>query len=360
MTALLDFQRAIAPAVMQPLTARDTMPRKTTRRPVMPRGPVSSSRERAAAEAIALVKPNSRLSSVERLEIYSRSYWSRVRDALGEDFPGVRAVVGAKRWEKLRNAYLDDCPSESFTMRDLGRRLPAWIEQHPDFAGANHDIALDMARLEWAHIESFDAADDERLSPAEIAAIAPGSTLGLQPHLRWIEASSEVDTLLIEVRHAVERAGNRRALHAARGVSSQAIPPPAVSISKQRIGRARAAASDAPLYLAIHRHELVVHYKRIDREMFRLLDTLARPLPLGEALVAAGKIRVRPILMTTFATLFGLLPLALGLGSGAELQKPLALAVIGGLLLSTFLTLLLMPVLYSFLERGGTLSSDGT
>ncbi len=74
-------------------------------------------------------------------------------------------------------------------------------------------------------------------------------------------------------------------------------------------------------------------------------------LPLDEALVAAGRIRVRPILMTTLATLFGLLPLALGLGAGAELQKPLALAVIGGLLLSTFITLLVMPVLYSLLER---------
>jgi len=74
-------------------------------------------------------------------------------------------------------------------------------------------------------------------------------------------------------------------------------------------------------------------------------------LPLGEALVAAGKIRVRPILMTTLCTLFGLLPLALGLGSGAELQKPLALAVIGGLSISMFITLLVMPVLYSLLER---------
>ena len=77
-------------------------------------------------------------------------------------------------------------------------------------------------------------------------------------------------------------------------------------------------------------------------------------IPLSEALVIAGKIRVRPILMTTLATLFGLLPLALGIGAGAELQKPLALAVIGGLLLSTFITLLAMPVLYSLLERGGT------
>ncbi|HVS74171.1 MAG TPA: efflux RND transporter permease subunit [Candidatus Acidoferrales bacterium] len=74
-------------------------------------------------------------------------------------------------------------------------------------------------------------------------------------------------------------------------------------------------------------------------------------LGLDEALVRAGRIRVRPILMTTLATLFGLLPLALGLGSGAELQKPLALAVIGGLLLSTFITLLVMPVLFTFLEK---------
>jgi CzcA family heavy metal efflux pump len=74
-------------------------------------------------------------------------------------------------------------------------------------------------------------------------------------------------------------------------------------------------------------------------------------LPLDEALIAAGKIRIRPILMTTLATLFGLLPLALGLGAGAELQKPLALAVIGGLLISIFITLLVMPVLYSLLSR---------
>ncbi|MGC1106870.1 MAG: efflux RND transporter permease subunit, partial [Candidatus Acidiferrales bacterium] len=77
-------------------------------------------------------------------------------------------------------------------------------------------------------------------------------------------------------------------------------------------------------------------------------------MPLFDALVEAGKIRIRPILMTTLATLFGLLPLALGLGSGAELQKPLALAVIGGLLLSTFITLLLMPVCYSLLQRKST------
>jgi CzcA family heavy metal efflux pump len=69
------------------------------------------------------------------------------------------------------------------------------------------------------------------------------------------------------------------------------------------------------------------------------------------ALLEAGSIRLRPILMTTLCTLFGLLPLALGLGSGAELQKPLAIAVIGGLSVSTAITLLFVPTLLLVLEK---------
>jgi len=70
-----------------------------------------------------------------------------------------------------------------------------------------------------------------------------------------------------------------------------------------------------------------------------------------EALVQAGAIRLRPILMTTLCTLFGLLPLALGLGAGAEMQKPLAIAVIGGLSVSTGVTLIFVPALLSLVER---------
>jgi hypothetical protein len=288
MTALLDFQRTIARAVTQPLTSRDTMKRDTRRRDTMRR--CANQRETAAmgaVDAIALVKPNSRLSSLERLEIYSRSYWSRVLDALGEDFPGVRAVVGAQRFDRLRRAYLSDCPSESFTMRNLGRHLPAWMERHPEFAGPNQDIALDIAKLEWAQIESFDAAEYERLGPAGIAALDAGSTLRLQPHLRWMQASSDVDTLLLEVRSSVERdlvlnqarnKGRDQIYH--RGRALRALPA-------KRIARARFATSPTPLCLAIHRHELVVHYKRLDAEMFRLLEALGQPLPIGEALEIA-------------------------------------------------------------------------
>ena len=80
--------------------------------------------------------------------------------------------------------------------------------------------------------------------------------------------------------------------------------------------------------------------------------------PFDRAIAHAGRIRLRPILMTTFCTLFGLLPLALGLGSGAELQKPLALAVIGGLALSTPVTLLAVPGLYAAIKgRSNTATS---
>src|SRR5581483_8911384 len=68
-------------------------------------------------------------------------------------------------------------------------------------------------------------------------------------------------------------------------------------------------------------------------------------LPLGIAVQEAARIRLRPILMTTLCTLFGLFPLALGLGAGSELQRPLALAVIGGLGLSTPITLFVVPTL---------------
>ena len=68
-------------------------------------------------------------------------------------------------------------------------------------------------------------------------------------------------------------------------------------------------------------------------------------LSLEAALEEAAQVRLRPILMTTLCTLFGLLPLALGLGAGSEMQRPLAMAVIGGLALSTPVTLFVVPTL---------------
>jgi len=69
------------------------------------------------------------------------------------------------------------------------------------------------------------------------------------------------------------------------------------------------------------------------------------------AIMEAGAARLRPILMTSLTTALGLLPMALGFGEGSEVRTPMAITVIGGLLVSTLLTLLVIPVVYSLLDR---------
>ncbi|HLQ95854.1 MAG TPA: efflux RND transporter permease subunit [Pseudogracilibacillus sp.] len=77
----------------------------------------------------------------------------------------------------------------------------------------------------------------------------------------------------------------------------------------------------------------------------------ARGMPSRDAIVEGVKQRTRPILMTALTTILGVVPLALGIGEGTEIQQPMGISVIGGLISSTFLTLFIVPVLYSFLDK---------
>ena len=79
----------------------------------------------------------------------------------------------------------------------------------------------------------------------------------------------------------------------------------------------------------------------------------SRGMERREAVITAGRTRLRPIVMTTLAMIFGMLPLALAIGAGAEMRAPMARAVVGGLLTSTLLTLLVVPVMYTFMEDLG-------
>jgi HAE1 family hydrophobic/amphiphilic exporter-1 len=84
------------------------------------------------------------------------------------------------------------------------------------------------------------------------------------------------------------------------------------------------------------------------------INTLRRRdgMPLREAVELGGRTRLRPILMTSIATMLGLVPMAIGIGEGGELQAPLARVVIGGLLTSTMVTLVLVPAVYTVFEEG--------
>src|SRR5271170_2180119 len=141
---LQTLQRRMARAVMTPLTPSERMRN------------VSRSGRSMRKEASAFIKPNDRLTSFERLEIYNRQYWFRILSAMTDDFPGLRAVLGDRSFDALSKAYLSDCPSTSFTLRNLGAKLEGWLRKHPRFAGNRHKLAIDMTRLEWADIDAFD------------------------------------------------------------------------------------------------------------------------------------------------------------------------------------------------------------
>src|SRR5689334_17373808 len=162
---LEQLQRAVFDVVRQPLTDDERMREQT----------LDGRSTKAIAEEI--IKPNDRLTSVERLEIYNRVYWFRILSSLAEDFPGLRAVIGQRRFDKLLVAYLNDCPSQSFTLRNLGSRLEAWLRRHPALTRGVGRLALDMVRLEWADIEAYDAAEHSPLTSADLASIGENSRL---------------------------------------------------------------------------------------------------------------------------------------------------------------------------------------
>ncbi|MFP4006715.1 MAG: efflux RND transporter permease subunit [Spirulinaceae cyanobacterium] len=92
----------------------------------------------------------------------------------------------------------------------------------------------------------------------------------------------------------------------------------------------------------------------LDKNALLLMDYVNQLRRSGinrsEAILQTGQVRLRPILMTTFSTILGMLPIALGWGAGAELRQPMAVAIIGGLIASTLLSLVVVPVLYALLE----------
>jgi len=261
MTELLELQRRVAAAIMHPLTKHDTMPRRR-------RDGISN-----AGEAAEFIKPNARLSSFERLEIYNRQYWFRLYSCFEEDFPGLKAVLGTRKFERLMRNYLTDCPSESFTLRNLGARLESWLPTHPQYLEPRTQLALDMARLEWAHIEAFDAGENPLLDADDLASIDEHSHLRLQPYLRVLELQYPVEDLLI-------------ALRSESGSSDASANSASAARKTRRAGRVAALKSEH-IFLAVHRHENSVYYKRLGREDYLLLKALLSGASIGHAIEAA-------------------------------------------------------------------------
>ena len=257
---LLETQRSMAAALMVPLGRNSRVARKAANGNSM------------AAEAARIIKPNDRLSSLERLEIYSRSYWFRLLDSFTDDFPGLHAIVGEKAFERLANAYLRERPSRSFTLRDLGSQLIEWLEVNPAFVRRHRALALDMARLEWAHIVAFDGPQYPVLDPEHLLEPRPGLRLGVQPYVTLLELQYPVDELRVAVRSNEE--GSATASNAASHRTRRAV---------QKVGQAR----KEQIFVAVHRVNSSVYYRRLEPEEFRLLEALRDGRPVVRAIQEA-------------------------------------------------------------------------
>lgn len=265
--SLGQLQREMASAIMMPLTPDEDM------RSHAPDG-------RPMAEVAAqFIAPNSRLSAFERLEIYNRQYWYRVLNALAEDFPALRAVVGARTFEALSIDYLTAHPSGSFSLRNLGSELPKWLAAHPQFAGRRSRLALDVVKVEWAFIEAFDNADRTPLTLDQIATLDAESRIGLQPHLQLLALDYASDELVLAL-HKEHRKGTSEA-----GVKHADGPDEPAKLPKLRL---------RPTWVAAHRLDNAVYYRRLEREEFFTLVGLRDGSPLGAALEAGLAHCTRP------------------------------------------------------------------
>jgi hypothetical protein len=253
------IQRAFAAGVMRPLTKDQRM------QPTWVDG-------KPTADAVSkIVKPNDRLTSFDRIEIYNRQYWFRLIDCFYEDFPGLRTLIGEKRFYDLTIAYLTKYPSDSFTLRDLGNRLEKFLDQEPGWIAPHEALARDIVRLEWAHIVAFDS---EALPPLEIDALLDGRDpaslrLAFQPHLTFLACEYPVDNFILAVRRREEP----------RGGASNAIDERVRPKMTRKVPRPKAEK----IWLAVHRSDHSVFYKRLEPEAWLICSALQKGLPLQAA-----------------------------------------------------------------------------
>lgn len=229
------------------------------------------------ALAASIIKPNDRLTSIERLEIYNRQYWFRLLDCLYDDYPGVREILGERRFMKLAKAYLARHPSRSYSLRDLGKHLARFLHEgggEPEWSNGDGEAVLmaqDMARFEWAQIVAFDGAAMTSITPDHILNEAP-STLrfGLQPYVSLLKLRYAVDEFSVALKKD----------EALRNEASHAVDAPPKSKLPRR---GRRLPTRERVWLAVHRCDNLIYFKRLEPEAFHLLRALRCGLPLEQA-----------------------------------------------------------------------------
>jgi hypothetical protein len=219
----------------------------------------------ASVEAGALVAPerlaevllpSATLTPAERIDIYHGMYVLRMAEALETDYPALAHFLGEGRWSALVRGYVEAHPSRSYTLNVLGRRLPDWLLVAPELT--RRGFCHDLARLEWAITEAFDAEETPRLAEAELTAtpaeawdaarLVPSAALRLV-ELRW-NANEWLDSTKDD-RHDHPRPRRRQT------------------------------------WVAVFRQSYAVYRRELSLSAYRLLSDLATGMTVGDALAAA-------------------------------------------------------------------------
>ena len=262
---LRELQRTMASALFRPLTPRWGMQKSwSDGRPT----------RQVAAE---FIKPNDRLSSFERLEIYNRQYWFRLLDCLYDDYPGLRAILGTKKFTRLATAYLAKYQSNSYTLRDLGNRLEQFIREEPDWTTPHELLAIDMAQFEWAQTLAFDGPSKRSITSDDILGTSTDElTLCLQPYLSLLELAYAVDDFFFAIKKNEEDALRTEASNAVHSAPRGSSRRKAVRLPRKQ-----------PVFLAVHRYDNQIYSKRLEPEQYQILTAIGRGKTVAAACEAA-------------------------------------------------------------------------
>lgn len=220
--------------------------------------------------AATFIKPNDRLSSLERLQIYNQQYWWRLLGCFSEDFRGVRAVIGERKFDRLAVAYLKEHGSQSWSLRNLGQFLPGFLQQHPELTAPQTALALDMARVEWARVVAFDGPSHPQIDPQRLGRARPEKLrLGIQPYVSLLELRHPIDSLIKRLRESQLETGS----------ASNAVG----ETHRRKTRLIRSKPSPEPIHLAVHRVDCSVYYKRLAPQAFTLLNALRDGMTLADA-----------------------------------------------------------------------------
>jgi hypothetical protein len=221
------------------------------------------------------IKPNDRLSSFERIEIYNKQYWFRLIDSFYGDFPGLRAVLGRLKFNKLATTYLTEHPSRCYTMRDLGKDLVQFIQKHPKLVAPRFELAMEMARFEWAQVEAFDGPSHPALTVDDLLGKDPAKLrMAIQPHIAVLKLKYPVDEYVIRLKKS-----------GLRGDASNAIEEDAAEKGRPKRGIRIPRAKQA--FVVVHRYNNSLYYKRIEEPAYRLLISLGKGATLVKAIKSA-------------------------------------------------------------------------